>query len=92
MTLREAAAYLRLPEAEVVRLVREQDLPARQVGSEWRFLLSAIRDWLGKGKAPESNKEAWMKLVGVWKDDPFFEDFLREINKGRELQQAADQE
>jgi hypothetical protein len=38
-----------------------------------------------------SNKEAWRKLVGVWKDDPFFEDFLREINKGRELPQADEE-
>jgi excisionase family DNA binding protein len=38
LTLAEAAAYLRLPEAEVMRMVREQNLGARQVGSEWRFL------------------------------------------------------
>ena len=41
-TLAEAAAYLRLPEKEVVRLIREQALPARQAGSDWRFLKTAI--------------------------------------------------
>jgi excisionase family DNA binding protein len=83
LTLREAAAYLRLPEAEVVRLVREQGLPARQAAAEWRFLLSAVRDWLATGRAPGSNKEAWMKLVGVWKDDPFFDELRREIERQR---------
>lgn len=88
LNLSEAAAYLRLPEAEVVRLIREQGLPARQVGAEWRLLLTAIRAWLSAGKPPESNKEAWMKLVGVWKDDPFFEDFLREVNRERNSLQS----
>jgi excisionase family DNA binding protein len=91
LTLSEAAAYLRLPEADVLRLAREQGLPAQQAGSEWRFLLAAIRGWLSTGKPPKSNKEAWNELVGVWRDDPFFEDFLREINKGRNWLQAGGQ-
>lgn len=88
VNLSEAAAYLRLPEAEVVRLIREQGLPARQVGGEWRLLLTAIRAWLSAGKPSESNKESWTKLVGVWKDDPFFEDFLREVNRERNSVQS----
>jgi excisionase family DNA binding protein len=81
LTLAEAAAYLRLQEAEVVRLIGEQRLPARQVGSEWRFLLTAIRHWLGTGKPPVSNKEAWSKLVGVWKDDPTLEELRKEMKR-----------
>jgi excisionase family DNA binding protein len=92
LTLGDAAAYLRLPEADVLRLIHEQGLPARQLGSEWRFLLSAIRDWLSTGRPPMSSKEAWNKLVGVWKDDPFFEDFQSEINKARERLNAEVQE
>ena len=42
LTLAEAAAYLRLPEDEVVRLVLEQDLPGRHTGTEWRFSKAAI--------------------------------------------------
>jgi excisionase family DNA binding protein len=83
LTLAEAAAYLRLPEAEVVRLVREQGLPARQAGTEWRFLLIAIRDWLSKGRSLESNKDAWMKLLGVWRDDPTLDQLREEIRKQR---------
>src|SRR5256885_2078713 len=46
LTLSEAADYLRLPEPDVLRLVEEQDLPARQLGKEWRFLKAAIQAWL----------------------------------------------
>ena len=83
LTLEEAAAYLRLSETDVLRLIRDQGLPARQVGREWRLLLTAIRDWLRDSTPPKSNKKAWMQLAGVWKDDPDFEDMLREINKER---------
>ena len=82
LTLSEAAGYLRLPEAEVVSLIRDKGLPAQQVGSEWRLLLAAIRDWLRMGPARNSSKEAWMELAGVWRDDPHFQDLLREIDQG----------
>ena len=92
LTLSEAAAYLRLPEPEVLRLVREQGLPARQVGPDWRFPLGRHPPLAEAGKPQESNKEAWKKLVGVWRDDPLFEDYLREINKGRRLPSLEDQQ
>src|SRR5437867_3705060 len=38
LTLAEAAAYLRVSEADVVRLAQQQDLPGRLIGTEWRFL------------------------------------------------------
>ena len=91
LTLSEAAAYLRLPETEVVRLFREQGLPARQVGPEWRFLLTAIRDWLSQGKPTESNKEAWRKLVGVWKDDPTLDELREEIRQQRRRLASEDE-
>jgi excisionase family DNA binding protein len=46
LTLGEAATYLRLAEADVVRLVEEQGLPSRRLGNEWRFLKGAIQAWL----------------------------------------------
>jgi excisionase family DNA binding protein len=83
LTLAEAAAYLRLPEAEVVRLVREQGLPGRPAGAEWRFLKAAIQDWLKGPPAVMSNKEAWMSVAGIWKDDPTVDEMLKEIYRQR---------
>jgi hypothetical protein len=45
LTLAEAAAFLQLPEREVIAAATAQGLPGRQVGSEWRFLKTAIQQW-----------------------------------------------
>jgi excisionase family DNA binding protein len=82
LTLPEAAAYLRFPEADVLRLIDEQALPARRLGNEWRFSKAAIQQWLST-PAQKSNKEAWLALAGVWKDDPHVEEELKEIYKRR---------
>ena len=82
LTLAEAAAYLRLPEAEVTRLVHSQDLPGRFTGQEWRFLKSAIQEWLST-PPPRHSKESLLSLAGAWKDDPFVEQELKEIYERR---------
>ena len=43
LTLAEAANFLRVSEDDVLRLAAPQILPGRQIGSEWRFLKSALR-------------------------------------------------
>jgi excisionase family DNA binding protein len=49
LTLVEAAAYLRVPEAELLRLVEAHDVPAQKIGGEWRFLKKALGEWLWHG-------------------------------------------
>jgi excisionase family DNA binding protein len=87
LTLAEAAAYLRLTEAEVLRLVDEQALPARQVGNERRFLKAAIQQWLSAGTPPTPGKEAQLAVAGAWKDDPLVEEEMRDTyrHRGRSL-------
>ncbi|HWG43094.1 MAG TPA: helix-turn-helix domain-containing protein [Gemmataceae bacterium] len=82
LTLREAAAYLRLPEADVRRLVEEQGLPARQLEKEWRFLKSAIRAWLSTSPTKENQEGIW-SAAGSWKDDPYLDEMLKEIYRRR---------
>ena len=82
LTLAETAAYLRLPEEEVVRLAQMQDLPGRLAGVEWRFLKTAIQQWLSTPPL-KGNKEALMALAGIWKDDPYVEEELKEIYRRR---------
>jgi excisionase family DNA binding protein len=78
-TLTEAAAYLRLPEQDVVRMIHEQGLPARQLGSEWRLLKTPIQHWLATGSQPlKGSKEAWLSLAGSCKDDPDLEAIVDE--------------
>src|SRR5437660_3685835 len=81
LTLAEAAAYLRLSEADVLRLVDEQGLPARRVAKEWRFFKGAIQHWLSR-PAKGGDEGIWA-AAGSWKDDPFLDDMLKEIYRRR---------
>lgn len=46
LTLDEAAAYLRLASEVVERQATQGQIPGRKIENEWRFLKSAINDWL----------------------------------------------
>lgn len=82
LTLAEAAAYLRLSEADVVQLVHTQDLPGRFAANQWRFLKSAVQDWL-RVPPPKPSKEAVLARIGSWKDDPYLDEELKEIYQRR---------
>jgi excisionase family DNA binding protein len=82
MTLTDAAAYLRIAESDVLRIVREQGLPGRKIGSQWRFLKSALNHWLGAAPA-KSNKEALLAMTGAFKNDPYLDDIVREAYRKR---------
>ena len=90
LTLAEAAVYLRMPEADVMRLVAEQMLPARRLGNEWRLLKAAIQEWLRAGSPPQPSKEAQLAAAGSWKDDPYVEAELKEIYRQRGRQMTED--
>lgn len=82
LTLAETAAYLRLPESEVIQLIQSQDLPGRQSVSGWRFLKSAIQAWLS-GLPRTSSKQALLGMAGRFKDDPFLDDIVKEAYRQR---------
>ena len=46
MTSNEAADYLKMHVKTVCRLAKEGKIPAKKVGSEWRFLRSVLDSWL----------------------------------------------
>jgi excisionase family DNA binding protein len=82
LTLAEAAAYLRLPESEVTRLVFDQSLPGRYTGTEWRFFKTAIQQWLSQ-PPPMPSKEAQLAVAGSLKDDPDLVPMVAEIYRRR---------
>lgn len=55
LTLEDAAAYLKVEYGAIRRMIKEQGLPGRKIGEEWRFLRGAIADWL---RAPGGNTPA----------------------------------
>ncbi len=49
MTAVEAAALLRIDEADVLAAAQAGELPGRLIGGNWRFSRSAILSWLSAG-------------------------------------------
>jgi excisionase family DNA binding protein len=80
LTLAETAEYLRVTANEVARLVRDQGLPGRKLGDDWRFLKTALQDWL---RAAPSRKEGILMQIGAFKDDPDLAAMVEEIHKQR---------
>lgn len=82
LTLAEAAAYLRVKEDDLLKLVGPRDIPARLIGNEWRFSKSALQDWLRAPVRP-SSKEALRRAFGSWKDHEDLDELLKEIYRQR---------
>jgi len=50
MTLEEVAAYLRVHQSTVYRLLKAQSIPAFKLGSDWRFNQESIDKWMAQGE------------------------------------------
>lgn len=47
-TVHEVAEYLRMSEAKVYRLVKDQQLPVVRIGKTWRFRKDLLDEWLNR--------------------------------------------
>jgi excisionase family DNA binding protein/PAS domain S-box-containing protein len=45
LTVKEVAAYLRVNQTTIYRLVRKSQIPSFKVGGDWRFNLESIDEW-----------------------------------------------
>lgn len=57
LTLQEVADYLKVSTSAVHRMMKEQKLPGRNIGGEWRFLRDAIANWLRCEEAPAQQQQ-----------------------------------
>ena len=71
MTLAETAAFLRTKEDDLEKMAAAGKIPAREVGGEWRFLKSAICNWLSQPEPrPKlSQRERIVATFGSMSDD-----------------------
>lgn len=65
LTLDEVADYLRLPKETVERQAAKGQLPARRIEDTWRFLRSAVDDWLRS----QDNRVILLQQAGALADD-----------------------
>ena len=49
LNLEQAIAFFGVSERTMIKLLREERIPARKIGREWRFHKSALLRWLGEG-------------------------------------------
>ncbi len=57
LTLEEVAEYLKVSPAAARRVIKEQNLPGRNIGGEWRFLRDAVANWLRGQEAPAQQQQ-----------------------------------
>ena len=46
LTVQEVSTYLRVHPSTIYRMLKKNQLPAFRVGSDWRFTVEAIDQWL----------------------------------------------
>ncbi|MGG6264818.1 helix-turn-helix domain-containing protein [Leptolyngbya sp. AN03gr2] len=79
LTLEEAADYLRLSPEVVERQAIQGSIPGRNIENEWRFLKSAIDDWL---RTPTSHA-ALLQQIGAFADDETLTELRDSIYRDR---------
>lgn len=63
LDLRQAAEFLQLSEPTVKRLAEANELPGRKLGAQWRFLRSALEDFLKSPAEPTTQDRAASKAA-----------------------------
>ena len=51
LTFKQALELLGVGEKVLLRLLSEEDVPARKLGKEWRFSKQALIEWVAQGKS-----------------------------------------
>jgi excisionase family DNA binding protein len=51
LTIDEACVLLGVSAKTFAKILREEDIPGRKIGREWKFSRQALIDWVGSGKA-----------------------------------------
>jgi excisionase family DNA binding protein len=73
MTVKEAAAYLRLNYMTLYRLAREGKIPASKVGGNWRFKKTMLDQWLSS-KTRTARGE-----ILIVDDDPRIQEVIKDF-------------
>lgn len=59
LNFEEATVFLRVSRPTLLELVKRKQVPARQVGAQWRFYRPALLDWLsGNDRASHSRRKS----------------------------------
>jgi excisionase family DNA binding protein len=86
LTLEEASGYLRLSIETVASLALKGNIPGRKIENDWRFLKSAIDDWL----RAKNSSSVLLSQAGVLADDDSLTQLRESIYQARERLEIDD--
>jgi excisionase family DNA binding protein len=89
MTLSEAAKYLRVSQAGLKRDAESGKVPAREINGQWRFLKSALHEWLSRATKPNGTS-GFMAAFGAFKDDETLPQLRQLIQEARKRDNAEE--
>jgi len=58
LNLEQAMEFFGVSERTMIKLLREENVPARKIGREWRFSKTALLKWLGEGDSTKYQNHA----------------------------------
>ncbi|TYQ16431.1 UNVERIFIED_CONTAM: excisionase family DNA binding protein [Acetivibrio alkalicellulosi] len=74
LTLEEAAELFNVSVKTFIKLLKEEKVPARKIGREWRFSRQALIEWLSKGESHDysasegDTKEYFNEIAPKWEE------------------------
>jgi excisionase family DNA binding protein len=90
LTLREAAAFLRLSERSLYDLARARKVPAAQVGGKWLFPRARLERWLAaQAEGPDSEPRIDPPAILAGSHDPLLDLAVRQSGCGLALRSGG---
>ncbi len=74
LNMEEAAEFFNVSVKTFIKLLKEEKIPARKIGREWRFSRKALVDWLSSGdsqaytSSESETREFFNKIAPQWED------------------------
>ncbi len=67
LNIEQAVEFLGVSEKTLIKLLREEHVPARKIGREWRFSREALISWLSSGDSIDyiNQNDRYMVSVDV---------------------------
>lgn len=87
LTIEEVANYLRLPEEVVLQEAASGHLPGRKIADTWRFLKTAIDDWL----RAQDSRAILLNQTGALADDESLDELRELIYRARGRSEAENE-
>jgi excisionase family DNA binding protein len=88
LTVEELADYLKLSPEMVLEQANQGKLPGRKIKDTWRFLKSAIDDWI----CAQDSRAVLLQQAGVFAEDPTLVEIRNNIYAERGRSEAEEVE